>query len=113
MADDEQVYAGIAWARVESVPRSGNTSQAQLQPAVLALLIAADERPIPGEFTGSCEIEYAARNPSYAEQPAKLMSFQEQVEEGSTCSSPFAINRMLPGLSWRFTCITMRANVSC
>ena len=82
MADDEQVYAGIAWARVESVPRSGNTSQAQLQPAVLALLIAAVERPIPGEFTGSCEIEYAARNPSYAEQPAKSMRFQVQVEEG-------------------------------
>ena len=82
MADDEQVCAGIAWARVESVPRSGNTSQAQLQPAVLALLIAADERPIPGEFTGSCEIEYAARNPSYAEQPAKSMRFQVQVEEG-------------------------------
>ena len=76
------LYAGIAWARVVSVPRSVSMLQAQLQPAVLALLIAADESPIPGEFAGSCEIEYAARNPSYAEQPAKLMRFQVQVEEG-------------------------------
>ena len=76
------LYAGIAWARVVSVPRSVSMLQAQLQPAVLALLIAADESPIPGEFAGSCEIEYAARNPSYAEQPAELMRFQVQVEEG-------------------------------
>ena len=76
------LYAGIAWARVVSVPRSVSMLQAQLQPAVLALLIAADESPIPGEFAGSCEIEYAARNPSYAEQPPELMRFQVQVEEG-------------------------------